>query len=410
MIITTCRPERSIDWTYVDNHTLLSVGPLNESSSTQIVESIIGSNKLPEGLGALLYRRTGGNPFFIEEVCRALIDEGAMRVVDGVVTLVSSLDELNLPDSVQSLIRTRLDRLDAELQSLIRHASVLGREFNLRVLEQVVANTRTLMLNLDNLQKQGLIQQIRLAPEALYRFKHVLMQEVAYDSLLLRQRKALHEAAGLAIEEIYEGRLDEQLELLTFHYSRAENWAKAVTYGREAAEKASRLSRFAEALAMLEQTEAWSAKLEEGTERDQQTIQILLAQERHCETLGMRERQQALIDRVFSLLPASADEPLLAETLVRQGELRTLLGHFDEAEAALNRALSIRRIHSDFKGERVVLRSMGFLHWRQARYEDAVDCIKTALAIDLDQNDSNAYAKDLTSLATILRTWRKRLR
>ena len=405
LIITTCRPERSMDWTYVDSQTILNVGPLSESSSTQIIESIIGSKKLPEGLGALLYRRTGGNPFFIEEVCRALVDEGTLRIVDGVVTLESSLEELNLPDSVQSLIRTRLDRLDAELQALIRHASVLGREFNLRVLERVVANNRTLMLSLDNLQKQGLIQQIRLAPEALYRFKHVLMQEVAYDSLLLRQRKALHEAAGLAIEEIYEGRLDEQLELLTFHYSRAENWAKAVAYGREAAEKASRISRFAEALTMLEQAESWSSKLEHSTQRDQNTIEILLAQERQCETLGMRERQQSIIDKVFSLLPATADQALLAETLVRQAELRTLLGHFDEAEAALDRALSIQRVRSDLNGERVVLRSMGFLHWRQGRYEDAVNSIKTALSIDQTQAESDAYAKDLTSLATIIRGW-----
>src|SRR6185436_5840609 len=96
--------------------------------------------------------------------------------------------------------------------------------------------------------------------------KHVLTQEVSYDSLLLHQRKALHEAAGRAIEELYSGRIEEQLELLTFHYSRAENWPKAVRFGRDSAEKASRLSRFAEALTMLEQTEAWSSKLDRTPE------------------------------------------------------------------------------------------------------------------------------------------------
>ena len=126
MIIATCRSERSIDWTHVDNHTLLSLGPLNESSSVQIVESIIGSEKLPDGLGALLYRRTGGNPFFIEEVCRALVDDAIVRVVDGVVRLEGSLEDLDLPDTVQSLIRTRLDRLDAEEQTLLRHGPSLA--------------------------------------------------------------------------------------------------------------------------------------------------------------------------------------------------------------------------------------------------------------------------------------------
>ena len=404
MIITTARPERSLDWTYVENHTLLNLGPLSESSSIQIIESIIGSDRLPEGLGDLLYRRTGGNPFFIEEICRTLVDDATVRVVDGVAKLESSVEDLNLPDTVQSLIRTRLDRLDAESQTLLRHASVLGREFNLRILERMVVSKRTMTTCLDSLQNQGLIQQIRIAPESIYRFKHVLTQEVVYDSLLLHTRKALHEAAGLAIEELYNGRFEEQLELLTFHYSRAENWPKAVRFGRESAEKASRLSRFAEALATLERTEAWSSKLEHTPEWKQIIIDILLAQERQCETLGMRDRQQSLIDRVFSFLATSGDQALLAEALVRQGELCTLLGCFDKAESALDRALAIRRAQSDSIGERIVLRNIGFLHWRQGRYDDAVSCNKTALSIDLKHDDSDGYAKDLTNLASILRS------
>ena len=404
MIITTCRPERALDWVYVENHTVLNLGPLNESASTQIIESIIGSGKLPEGLGDLLYRRTGGNPFFIEEVCRSLVDDATVRVVDGVAKLESSLEDLNLPDTVQSLIRTRLDNLDERSQMLLRHASVLGREFNLRILERMVGNTNGIAQCLDVLQKQGLTQQIRVLPENIYRFKHVMTQEVVYDSLLLHQRKALHEAAGVSIEELYNGRVEEQLELLTFHYSRAENWPKAVRFGRESAEKASRLSRFAEALAMLEQTEAWSSKLDHTPEWKQIIVEILLAQERQCETLGMRDRQQDLIDRVFSFLATSDDQALLAETLVRQGELCTLLGCFDRAASALDQALAIRRAQADSIGERIVLRNMGFLHWSQGRYEDAVACNKTALAIDLKHSDADGYSKDLTNLASVLRS------
>jgi serine/threonine protein kinase/tetratricopeptide (TPR) repeat protein/class 3 adenylate cyclase len=404
MIITTCRPEGALDWAYVENRTVLNLGPLSEAASTQIIESIIGSGKLPEGLGDLLYRRTGGNPFFIEEVCRSLVDDAMVRVVDGVAKLESSLEDLNLPDTVQSLIRTRLDNLDADSQMLLRHASVLGREFNLRILERMIVSKSAIARCLDILQKQGLIQQIRVLPENIYRFKHVMTQEVVYDSLLLHQRKALHEAAGLAIEELYNGRVEEQLELLTFHYNRAENWPKAVRFGRESAEKASRLSRFAEALAMLEQAEAWSSKLDRTPEWNRLIVEILLAQERQCETLGMRDRQQALIDRIFSFLANSDDKALLAETLVRQGELCTLLCCFDRAEAALDQALAIRRAHSDSIGERTVLRNMGFLHWSQGRYEDAVACNKTALSIDLEHNDSDGYSKDLTNIASILRS------
>src|SRR6185312_8653750 len=102
-------------------------------------------------------------------------------------------------------------------------------------------------------------------------------------------------------------------------------------------------------------------------ESKQIIVKILLAQERQCETLGLRDRQQILIDRVFSVLTELGDQALLAETLVRQGELCTLLDCFEKAEEALDRALSIRRAQSDAIGERIVLRNKGFLHWRQGR-------------------------------------------
>jgi len=404
MIVVTCRPEQSLDWTGVDNHTLIHLAPLTESGSIRIVESIIGTDRLPEGLGTLLYRRTGGNPFFIEEVCRALIDSGRVRLSDDHASLDGSLDDLDLPDTIQAVIRTRLDRLDSESQTILRYASVLGREFNLRVLERLSLQTTLLSRGLELLQKQGLIQQVRVVPDQLYRFKHVLTQEVAYDSLVAHRRKTLHKAAGEAIEELFAERLEEQLELLTYHYSKAEAWSKAIRFGYEAAQKASRLSRFPEALNLLEQAESWVFRLADSEEKRQRETEILLSQERICETLGMRERQQELIDRVISLLHPESDQSLLAEVLVRQGELYTLLGRFEDAESALVCSLEIRRALADSIGERVVLRNMGFLHWQQGRYEDAVADNKTALAIDLKHEDLGGYAKDLTNLASILRS------
>ncbi len=404
MVVVTCRPDRVLDWRSVETQTVLQLAPLDEPSSTRIVRSILCAEELPEGLGDLLYRRTGGNPFFIEEVCRTLVEEVRIEVADGVAFLRGSLEDLHLPDTIQTVIRTRLDRLDLDSQMVLRHASVMGREFNLPLLERMMESKGELQRHLATLQRHGLIQQIRVVPELAYRFKHVLTQEVVYDGLLAHQRKALHEAAGRAIEAIYNERLEEQLELLTYHYGRAEIWPKAVRYGREAAEKASRLSRFSEALSVLDQTEIWLSKLQGTPEWKESLVSVLLQQERLCETLGLRDRQQDLISRILTLAEASNDRALIAEALVRQGEFDTLLGRFDEAEAALTESLSIRRALGDSDGERIVLRNMGFLYWRTGRYEDAVKCNNTALDIDRARNDSAGYSKDLTNLASILRT------
>jgi serine/threonine protein kinase/tetratricopeptide (TPR) repeat protein len=403
MAVVTCRPERSFDWLYAVPHTQLNLAPLDAAGSISVIKSILKADQLPDGLGELLYKRTGGNPFFIEEVCRSLVENDLALVTGGRVTLNGSLENLDLPDTVQAVIRTRLDRLDKEARQVIRHASVIGREFNRRILERALRNTAQLPRHLENLQTLGLIQQVQVLPEPAYRFKHALTQEVAYESLLVHQRRSLHETVGRAIEELYRDRIEENLELLAHHFSRAENWPKAVRFGREGAEKASRLSRFSEALKLLEQTEKWLLKLPESPEKKQSLVNILLQQERQCETLGMRERQQLLIDRLLSLLDPASDQALLAEVYIRQGELYTLLSRFGEAEPPLNQSLAICRSLSDLKGERKALRSLGFLYWHQGRYEDAINCNEAALDIDQAMNDSAGYAQDLTNIGVILR-------
>jgi serine/threonine protein kinase/tetratricopeptide (TPR) repeat protein len=404
MIVVACRPDAFHTWRAFEAQTTLQLQPLDAISSTRIVCSVLGVEVLPEGLGDHLHRLTGGNPFFIEEVCRTLVEEARVEIADGAAHLQGSLETLQLPDTIQTVIRTRLDRLDPDSQVTLRRASVLGREFTLALLERMLEGDGRLPSVLVTLERHGLIRQVRIAPEPAYRFKHALTQEVVYESLLARQRKTLHGAAGNAIEELYVDRLEEHLEILTYHFSRAEQWSKAVQYGRESAQKASGFGRFSEALSTLVQTEGWLTRLQGEPESTPLMVRLLLEQERLCETLARREQQQALIDRSLALAEISEDRALFAEALIRQGELYTLLGRFEEAEAALTESLSIKRSTTDADGERLVLRNMGFLYWQTGRYEDAIHCNNAALAIDQAQHDSAGYAKDLTNRASILRT------
>jgi len=404
IVIVTCRPELSFNRAYLKHHTQLYLGPLDASPSISIMKSILDVDFLPEGLGDLLYRRTGGNPFFIEEVCATLIENGIVRVEDRTATLNGSLEEFNLPDTVQAVIRARLDRLDRETQVVLRHASVIGQEFNRPILERTFESPLNLPRCLDKLQALGLIRQVRVLPEAIYQFNHKLTQEVAYESMLLHQRRSLHEAAGQAIEELSKDRIEERLDLLAIHFSRAENWDKAARYGLEAAERAVKLIRFSEALGMLEKVEGWVLKLPPTNERKETLVKVLLRQERLCETLGYPERQQALINRIISLLDPLTDQARLAEVYIRQGELFTLLKNFTEAERFLNDSLAIRRSLSDRAGERRALRSLGFLSWQQGLYQEALACNRSALEIDQEIEDATGYTQDLSNIGAILRT------
>src|SRR5690606_28483451 len=257
LLAVTSRPDGTIDWGSADHQMLLHLPPLDGTASAAIVSSVLGAERVAPELLAHLHERTGGNPFFLEEVCDALREEGAIAVRDGQATAADASGSLHVPETVQGVLRTRIDRLDEEARDVLRMASVIGREFKRGLLEDVMESGGDHASALDRLKSSGLVQQIAVVPEPAYRFKHALTQEVAYDSLLEHQRATLHAALGHAIERRYASHLDEHVERLAHHFSRAESWSEAVRYGLLAAERTTRLSQNADALDTLERVEEW---------------------------------------------------------------------------------------------------------------------------------------------------------
>jgi tetratricopeptide (TPR) repeat protein/class 3 adenylate cyclase len=353
-------------------------------------------------LVALVHERTGGNPFYIEEICQALLEQGSITIDAGAAQLARP-HVLELPDSIQGVIRARLDRLERGVRDVLRVAAVIGREFTRTVLERALTDHAELAQSLDTLKASGLIQQTRVVPDPAYRFKHVLTHEVAYASLLEHQRRDLHGRVGAIIEELHGEHTDDQLDRLAHHFSRAEQWQKAVQYGLRSAERANRLAQYPEALQVLERTQRWVARLAAGPERDTALTDILLQQERLCETLGQRARQQQIIDQLITILSSSSDRSRLAEVYLRQGDLFTLLRRFGDAEHALQQSLALRRELGDRVGERNTLRSLGLLRWHEERNAEALEVAEETLRIDRERGDLAAIVGDLTNCGAILR-------
>ena len=402
MVLVTYRPDSAPHWGLLSCHTDVVLNPLDALDAEKIARSALGAVQLPAGLGELIHARTGGNPFFIEEACRALCEGGVVIVRDGWAALTQPVKTLTLPDTVQAILRTRLDRLDADVKEAVRLASVVGRTFSRRILERMYKAPTPLVEALKTLEAREIILQTRVLPEAEYSFKHVLTQEVAYETLLLQRRKVLHGLVGDAIEALYPDRLEDHAHLLQRHFSHAENWAKAVHHGLQTVKKAAKLSLFLEAAPMLDHVQAWASRLPEDQARQKTLIDILLQKERICEFMGWREQQQAIIDQLRLLLEFTEDRALLTEVLIRQGELCTHLGRLDEAERTLDDALAMRRALCDAAGESAALKSMGFLRLHQGLFEAALACNEAALAIDQQRGDAMACVTDLTNLGVVL--------
>jgi predicted ATPase len=190
--------------------------------------ALLGKSAELDPLKHMMIERTQGNPFFIEEMVQALFDEGVL-VRDGTVKVARPLGQLRMPPTVQGILAARIDRLPREEKDLLQTLAVVGREAPLTLIRKMVTRPQIEQM-LGNLQAGEFIYEQAASGEAQYTFKHALTQEVAYNSLLFERRKALHERAGVTIESLYAGRLDDQLRELARHYSSSGNVNKAVEY------------------------------------------------------------------------------------------------------------------------------------------------------------------------------------
>jgi serine/threonine protein kinase/tetratricopeptide (TPR) repeat protein len=400
LIVIASRPEGVARLAAAPVITRIQLSPLDFNASEGIIRSVLGAERLSMKLVQRIYERSGGNPFFIEEVCHTLLDEERVAVGDE-----TAVEDLHIPDTVQAVLRTRLDVLDADALQVLRAASVIGREFAQDLLVESLASNAQAPPALERLKKAGLIQQLTVTPEVSYRFKHALTQEVTYDSLLTHQRRVLHAAVGRALELQYVHRIgDDQMELLAYHFGLAECWEEAVRYGKRAADRASALSQFAGALVMLDRAQACLMHLPEDDARRDLLVDLLLQQERLCETLGERNRQQRLVVDLISLLAPLGPSAKLALAYLRQGDLLTLLRRYDAADRSLMTALRLSRERNDAALERHALRSLGLLRWHVGRHEDALQITQNALAIDRERGDRLAVAGDLANLGVIFKS------
>ncbi len=230
---------------------------LSAEDSARLVQQLLDIEPSPRLQP--LFRKTDGNPLFLEEVVRSLIDMGAIvrDEESGRFRISTRIGEITIPDTIQGVIMARVDRLDEEAKQVLKTASVIGRTFPYRVLSALTAPEANGKLDrcLADLQAHELIreQKHRLEAELEFIFKHALTQEAVYGSILMRQRRELHGRAARCMEELYAERPEELYAVLAYHYAQAEDWEKAQDYLMRAGDHAGQMAADTEALTHYEQ-------------------------------------------------------------------------------------------------------------------------------------------------------------
>ena len=239
---------RALRQRYGARHAEIRLGHLDEEQCNDLMCNLLKIKGLPGCIEKLIAERAEGNPFFIEEVVRSFIDNGVVKMKNGTFEVTEKIDSAVIPNSIQNLLMSRIDKLDEQTRTLMKYASVIGRSFYYRVLAEVAGSIGEINAKLDYLKEIQLIRERKRMTELEYLFKHALVQEAAYESILLSQRKKIHLQIAGSIEKLFPGRLREFYGMLALHYSRAEELVKAEEYLTSAGEESLKASASSEAL------------------------------------------------------------------------------------------------------------------------------------------------------------------
>jgi class 3 adenylate cyclase/tetratricopeptide (TPR) repeat protein len=276
LLILLYRPEYAHHWGSKSFYSKIGVDQLSIKTSSELVQSILKEAEVTSEVRDLILNRTTGNPLFMEELTRTLLENGSIERKDNQYVLSRKASNIQVPDTVQGIIAARMDRLEEDLKRIMQVASVIGREFSFRILQTITGMKDELKSHLLNLQGLEFIYEKSLFPELEYIFKHALTQEVVYKSLLLKRRKEIHGKIGEAIEELYPERLEEFYEMLAYHHSKSENAAKAYHYLTLSGRKAERNYSNWEALSFYREGIGVFAKMPGTEENKRKQIEIIL--------------------------------------------------------------------------------------------------------------------------------------
>ena len=341
-LLVSYRPEYQHGWTNRSWYTQVRVDPLPRDGAAALLDRLLGTGPALRPLAGMLTTRTAGNPLFLEESVRALVETSALVGEPGAYRLTRPVEEIEVPPTVQAILAARIDRLPAGDKRLLQTAAVVGKDLPLGLLQATAElPERELQSGLSRLQAAELLYPASLYPEPEYTFKHALTHEVAYGTLLQERRKALHARIVAAIEAEYGDRLDEHVDRLAHHALRGEVWEKAVEYCRQAGRRALGRSVLTEAGRWFEQALTALHRLPETPEMLEQSIDLRINLRSAPHVIDYMERAYLSLTEAQRYAEQLGDERRLGRVLVSMNAYLAFGNQLERAMDVSRRALAI---------------------------------------------------------------------
>ena len=404
--------------------TRVVLNPLSGEYSSMLLKSLLTVEDLPSEMRTLILERAGGNPLYLEEVIRSIIDDKSIEQRNGRWLAVKEVEDIEVPSTVQDVIMARIDRLEEEPKYVLQCASVIGRSFEYDLLLYLMPNGRpvtdavrsSLDEHLEELEDMGFISR-EDSSEYAFKFRHVLIQNVAYSAILKRRCKKLHEMIGHYIEEAHSRRLDEFYEILAYHYTNSDNIEASLSYLAKAGNKnrksftgsvESAFRYFRKALDILSQPVS-SPFYDDSSSltHDDYTLykrDIYDGIGEVYEDLGEYEMALSSFETVLHIAEQTKDYRAKAKALRQIANNKTQMGGWEAALEAYEESLTIARELGDLPQMGIVYDSIGYGYFERGDLDEAEKYFQKALEIAKQSGDLRLIgdaSNDLGTLASI---------
>lgn len=349
---------------------------------------------IPDEFIRQINARAQGNPFYIDELVNLVRDRN-LKPRD-----LQNLDQLDLPDSLSSLILSRIDRLTEEAKTTLKVASVIGRVFRASWLWQIypqVGSPEQVRAQLAQLEALDITPMDKPEPELEYLFKHIVTREVAYESISVATRQQLHENAGKFIERTYPNDLAQMLDLLAYHYGASANRAKQIEYYRRAGEAAQKAYANEAAIGYYE-------KLLPLLEESQSKVEVLIDIGSIFRVVGRWTEAEIYLEQAAHLAKKIGLDLLLAKSLLFLGSTQAAKSSYDLAEMNLTAALQIFKQHNNYLGIQDAFSNIGVIQWAKGDLDNALENILKSREIANNQQNALGLAQASGNLGLIYET------
>ena len=401
LLLVNYRPEYQHAWGGRAYYAQLRLDPLAPESAKELLQALLGDDPGLQPFKVRLIEWTDGNPFFLEESVRTLVETQALAGERGAYRLAKALPTIQVPATVQAVLAARIDRLPPEEKHLLQSASVIGKDVPSDLLRAIAElPEEDLSRGLAHLQNAEFLYETSLFPDLAYTFKHTLTLEVAYQSLLQERRRALHARIVDAIERLYPDRLAEQVDRLAHHASRGEVWNKAFTYLRQAGDKAAARSANREAVAWYEQALVALPHLPQSRETLEQAIDLRFDLRNALWPLGEPESMLDHLREAKTLAETLGDQRRLGWVFSYMTQYFRMTGDPDRAIESAQQTMAIARSIPDFALQIATSTHLGPLYRERGDYRRAIEILNSS--VDSLQGSLSRERFGLAGLPSVL--------